>query len=705
MAKIKHIPQLIQTECGLCCVVMLNRYYGNNIDLNDLRYYVKPGRDGVSFSSLCDILKSQKFDCKSYRGSIKALEVIKEPVIVYLEKRHFVILEKIKNGIYYVVDPALGYVKYTKEEFLEGYSERFIYALPGDGFKKSEKKQSVWISYLKYIKNCKKILLAILGLSILTYFFTIIFNVFIQNMIDSIGQFNFKLIWIAVGAIAGYTIVVLSNSLIKVLFNTKLFSDFSKTVYKHLTNVDYSYFEARSYGNLSFSLECISMVKNLYAEKMVNFVVSVGAVVVLMIYLCSYSTLITVMITALMIVIGLTLKALSSKVLMLNQLEIAGLTKQQEIQTEFIYSILNIKIAGIEDKVYKQWEKQFDYTNEKTKRRDIYQSYYNTAATLVQTVLPLLVLVVTIVSMKTLGLTIGEVVATYSIVTLITSYMVNVYTTMNYFGLSEQYLERVSDITSQKIEENGTEKIGAIESIRLEDWSFQYTPNSPYVLKNISLEIKRGQKIAFVGQSGSGKSTLTKLILGLYKPTDGKLYYNGINISDIDHECIRKQCGMVPQDNTLFNKSILENITMGREDIPMERVKEACSIAEILDEINDMPMKFNTVISDMGMNISGGQRQRIVLARAIVNHPSLLIFDEATSSLDSVNERKIYNNIYSKDCTRIIIAHRLTTIADADYIYVLKDGKIVERGTHEELCRMNGEYKRLYQNSVYQNVA
>ena len=144
---------------------------------------------------------------------------------------------------------------------------------------------------------------------------------------------------------------------------------------------------------------------------------------------------------------------------------------------------------------------------------------------------------------------------------------------------------------------------------------------------------------------------------------------------------------------------------MGREDIPMERVKEACSIAEILDEINDMPMKFNTVISDMGMNISGGQRQRIVLARAIVNHPSLLIFDEATSSLDSVNERKIYNNIYSKDCTRIIIAHRLTTIADADYIYVLKDGKIVERGTHEELCRMNGEYKRLYQNSVYQNVA
>lgn len=701
MAKIKHVPQLIQTECGLCCIVMLNRYYGNNIDINDLRDYVKPGRDGVGFSTLCDILKWQKYECKSYKGPIEVLESIKEPLIVYWEKKHFIILEKVKGGIYYVVDPALGYVKYTKEEFAKGYSEYFIYAVPGNSFEKNTKKQSIWISYLQYVKNCKQALLGILGLSILTYFFTILFNTFIQELIDSIDQFDYKLIWIVLGTIMGYTLVVLLNALTKVFFNTRLFSDFSKTVYEHLINVDYSYFENRSYGNLSFSLECISMVKNLYAEKMVNFIVSAGAVMVLMVYLCRYSVMITVAIAVLMVGIGILLKALSSKVLTLNQLEIAGLTKLQEIQTEFIYSILNIKIAGIEDKVYKQWEKQFDYTNEKTKRRDLYQSYYNTAATLVQTVLPLFVLFVSIMSMETLGLTIGQVVATYSIVTLVSTYMVNIYTTMNYFALSEQYLERVSDITNQKVEENGTEMIGMIDSIKLENLSFQYNPNAPYVLKDISLEIRQGQKVAFVGTSGSGKSTLAKLILGLYKPTTGNLYYNGIDISDIDHESIRKQCGMVPQDNTLFNKSILENITMGREDITMEQVIEACTIAEILDEINEMPMKFNTIISDMGMNISGGQRQRIVLARAIVNQPNLLIFDEATSSLDSVNERQIYSNIYSKNCTRIIIAHRLTTIADADYIYVLKDGEIVEQGTHEELFQLNGEYSRLYQNSKY----
>ena len=611
------------------------------------------------------------------------------------------ILEKVKNGIYYVVDPALGYVKYTKDEFLKGYSERFIYAMPGERFEKSTRKQSIWLRYIQYIKTSKNALVGILVLSVLTYFFTIIFNMFIQNMIDNIGRLSYKLPWIAVGTVLGYILVVVMNALMKVFFNTKLFSDFSKTIYKHLIGIDYTFFENRSFGNLAFSLECIGMVKNLYAEKMVNFVVSAGAVIILLGYLCRYSVIIMGINLVLLIGIGILLKALSSKVLTLNQLEIAGLTKLQEIQTEFIYSILNIKIAGIEDKVYRQWEKQFDYTNEKTKRRDIYQSYYNTAATLIQTILPLLVLFITITNMKRLELTIGQVVATYSVVTLISSYMVNIYTTMNYFALSEQYLERVSDITNQNVEQNGTENIGKIDSIKLDNISFRYNPNAPYVLKNISLEIKQGQKIAFVGQSGSGKSTLMKLILGLYKPTSGSLYYNDVNISDIAHESIRKQCGMVPQDNTLFNKSILENITMGREDISMEQVIESCKIAEILDEINEMPMGFNTIISDMGMNISGGQRQRIVLARAIVNRPSLLIFDEATSSLDSVNERKIYNNIYSKDCTRIIIAHRLTTIADADYIYVLSDGNVVEQGTHEELFTMNGEYSRLYQNSQY----
>lgn len=701
MAKIKHIPQLIQTECGLCCIVMLSRYYGNYIEINDLRDHLNPGRDGISISILCDILEWQKFECKTYKGTADMLKTLKAPAIVYWENQHFAILEKVKGNTYYVVDPALGNVKYNKKEFEEGFSNLFVCALPGKDFVKHKAGRSIWFEYLKYLKNSKILLVGIFGLSVLSYLFTIIFNIFIQNMIDSIGNFNYKITWIAMGTIMAYVLIVLLNSLTKVFFNTRLFSDFSKEVYHHLTKVDYVYFEMRSYGNLAFSLESISMVKNLYAEKMVNFLVSLGAVAILFLYLSSYSVVIVLMILIIMLVIGFILRFMSNRVLMLNQLEISGLTKLQEIQTEFIYSILNIKIAGIEDKIYNQWERQFDYTNEKTRKRDIYQSYYSTAGVLVQTILPIIILFILITNINLFHLTIGQIVAAYSVITLISSYMVNIFTTMNFFALSEQYLQRVSDITNQKVEENGTRHIGDITSIELKNVSFRYNDRSSYILENVSLEIKEGEKIAFVGQSGSGKSTMAKIILGLYHPVKGQVRYNNMDLKEIDIKYIKKQCGMVPQDNTLFNKTILENITMGRSDISLEQVEEACKMAEVSDEINRMPMKYHTIISDMGMNISGGQRQRIILARALVTKPRVLIFDEATSSLDSANERLIYDNVYSRKCTRIIIAHRLSTIIDADCIYVLKDGGIVERGTHEELIRKNGEYSRLYSNSIY----
>lgn len=694
MSAIKHIPQLMQTECGLCCIAMLSRYYGKYMDLNDLRSYLNPGRDGISFGKLVEILEWQDFECKTYKGNAEILEQIKVPIIIYWENKHYAILEKVKNDVFYVVDPALGRIKYSRSDFEKGFSKMFICAIPGEEFEKKKREKSVWFSYLAFIN--KPLLFGIIMLSFISYFFTIVFNSFIQNMIDNTGIIKSMTLWIIFGTISGYIMVILVNSLMKVFFNTKLFSDFSKSVYKHLTQIDYAFFEMRSFGNLSFSLESISMVKNLYAEKMVDFIISLGAMVVLILYLGQYSFTIAVMLIVSAILVGLLLRTMSNRVLMLNQLEISGLTKLQEIQSEFIYSIMNIKISGIEDKVYDQWEKQFDYTNEKTKKRDLCQSYYAAAGTLVQTVLPLIILFVLILFKEKIGLTIGQIVAMYSIVVMITSYMVSVFTTMNFFSLSEQYLERVSDITSQKVEESGDKVIDEIDNIKMENVSYRYNDTAPYVIKELSLEIKQGSKVAFVGKSGAGKSTIAKLILGLYKPNEGRILYNNIDMKEIDNKCIRGQCGMVPQDNTLFNKTILENITMGRKDISLEQVKEACRVAEILDEIEDMPMKFNTVISDMGMNVSGGQRQRIILARAVVTQPDVLIFDEATSSLDSVNEQAIYNNIYGKNCTRIIIAHRLSTIVDADCIYVVKDGTIVECGKHDELIKMQGEYSELY---------
>ncbi len=208
--------------------------------------------------------------------------------------------------------------------------------------------------------------------------------------------------------------------------------------------------------------------------------------------------------------------------------------------------------------------------------------------------------------------------------------------------------------------------------------------------------IKSGMKVAIVGKSGSGKSTLAKLLVGLYEPTNGNIYFDNVELKKWKKKVLRQQVGMVPQDITLFNNSIYDNIVMNRNNIGFEHVKKACELAQIRDEIEEMPMQYYTEISELGLNLSGGQRQRIALARAIVGKPKILLLDEATSSLDNINERKVSDEIKKIGATQIIIAHRLSTIMDADLIVVLEDGKIVEQGKHNDLIKNNGQYKELY---------
>lgn len=209
------------------------------------------------------------------------------------------------------------------------------------------------------------------------------------------------------------------------------------------------------------------------------------------------------------------------------------------------------------------------------------------------------------------------------------------------------------------------------------------------------MTIESGQRIALVGQPGSGKSTLSKIPSRLYKIDTGKVLFDGVNINQIDKKILSQNLGVVPQDSFLLNRSILDNITL-KHEVTSQKIEEVCKAVQIYDEIMAMPMKFNTIISEMGSNISGGQRQRIALARALINNPSIVILDEATSALDTINEERITKYIQSQGCTQIIIAHRLSTIKDADIIFVMKGGKIVESGNHKYLMTLGGEYYSLY---------
>lgn len=701
MKKIKQIPQLMQTECGLCCIAMLSAYYKSYVTLNDLREYLDPGRDGVDIASLYKVLVNLGYDSKIYKVKGEGLKNLSVPCILYWKDKHFVVLERITKRKIVIVDPALGRMNLTKEEFDKQFSNIAIIAKPSINFQKIKKKRNIWLSYMNIILKSKNILALIMVLSLINYIFTLILPIITQKIIDNTQNITNKFIFGLSMIFLTYVVTVFLNGKSQVIFKTKLFKNFSEYVYKHLIKIPYGFFEKRSYGSLLFSLESLTIVRNLYAEKLVSFFINLGAVFILIIYLLINIPIIGISILIILALLAFLLKLLSNRILMLNQMEISGLSNIQAIQTELIYSMLNIKIAKIEDKMYKVWNKEFLYTLDRTKDRDLAQNYYSTVSTAIQTILPIALFIFGI-GLYVKGLySLGEIMSYYSIINTICIYSVSIITTMNYFELSEQYLERVKDITDQEEEPNGDKWLESNfdKDIHLKNVSFKYSKNSATVLKNINMEIPFGKKIAIVGASGSGKSTLGKLILGLYEASEGEIRFGEIDIKDINKDSLSKLMGIVPQDTYLFNKTIFENITMNRDDITIEEVVEACKIAQIDKEIESMPMGYHTLISDMGMNISGGQRQRIILARSIVSKPKIILFDEATSSLDSINEGNISKYLENLGCTRIIIAHRLSTIADSDIIYVLQNGEIVEEGKHEELMRENGIYSKLYNSS------
>jgi len=215
------------------------------------------------------------------------------------------------------------------------------------------------------------------------------------------------------------------------------------------------------------------------------------------------------------------------------------------------------------------------------------------------------------------------------------------------------------------------------------------------VVNDVSVELKPGLHVAIVGRSGSGKSTLARLLVGLYAPTEGRVLYDGADLAGLDFRSVRKQLGLVPQSPYLFGTTIRANIALANPELSLDEVKAAARLAHIDADIEAMPLRYDTVLADGGLSLSGGQRQRVALARALVHQPAILVLDEATSDLDTITESEIQRELESLPCTVIIIAHRLSTIVNADLILVMKDGQVVERGAHDELQRVNGEYAAL----------
>ena len=381
----------------------------------------------------------------------------------------------------------------------------------------------------------------------------------------------------------------------------------------------------------------------------------------------------------------------------LTERDIAAQAESQSYLVEALTGIGTLKASASEDRALSHWMNLFYKQLNVSLRRSHVANVVETARDIVGSLTPIALLWIGSMFVLNGSMTLGTMLAVTTLAGAFIAPLTALVGSAQQIQLIGAHLARISDIMEtapeQQTSAQPASSLGGRIAIR--NASFRYHANGPWIVRDLSLDIEPGQKIAIVGRTGSGKSTLASLLLGLHELADGEILYDGIPLSELDHRSVRGQIGVVMQDPVLFSGTIRHNISSFDRQMPLERIEEAAFLAVVNDDIMRMPMGYDTILAEGGVDLAGGQRQRLALARALAHRPAILILDEATSSLDAETEARVERNLSELPCTRIVIAHRLSTVRDADKILVLDEGVIVEQGTHKQLLALGRAYANL----------